>query len=104
VTDPAPSAAPGPGFDYRLFIPFRREAQVASRRTPERKRVRNVAFIGFAIAVVLSWTVYPGNWLWIYVLVDFVVFTVLGNVWANMDALDDDERRNHPDFQPEPDA
>ncbi len=77
---------------------------MASRRTPERRRVRTVAFVGFIIAVVLSWTVYPGNWLWIYVLLDFMTFTVLGNVWANMDALDEQDRRNHPDFQPEPDA
>ncbi len=104
MTEPEPAATPGPGFDYRLFIPFRRDAQVASRRTPERKRVRTVAFVGFIIAAVLSWTVYPGNWLWIYVLLDFVTFTVLGNVWAGMDALDEQDRHDHPDFRPELDT
>jgi len=57
------------------------------RATAGRRAVFWASFAVCAGAVVLSWTVLPGEWIWLVFLVDFVTFTVLANRWANQDAL-----------------
>jgi len=72
--------------DLRLLIPFRRAAKLAQMATPERRRIFYVLFIGYFVALVLSFTILPGPWIWFVLIADFVALTVLGNYWAKDDA------------------
>lgn len=75
--------------DLRLLIPFRRDAKRAQMATPERRRIFYVLFIGYFAALVLSFTILPGPWLWFVLAGDFVALTILGNYWARADARGD---------------
>jgi len=74
--------------DLRLLIPFRRDAKRAQMATPERRRIFYVLFVGYFAALVLSFTILPGPWLWFVLIGVFATLTVLGNYWARADAQD----------------
>lgn len=86
--------------DLGLLVPFRRDAREAQTATPKRKAIFWVSTVVVTVAIVLSWTVLPGNWSWALIVADLVVFTVLGNHWANTDAL----ARLALDPDPDPDV
>jgi len=78
--------------DLRLLIPFRRDAKLAQMATPERRRIFYVLFIGYFVALVLSFTILPGPWVWFVLVGVFLTLTILGNYWAKTDAAGDTRR------------
>ncbi|KGJ79016.1 hypothetical protein GY21_06395 [Cryobacterium roopkundense] len=78
--------------DLRLLIPFRRDAKLAQMATPERRRIFYVLFIGYFVALVLSFTILPGPWVWFVLVGVFLTLTILGNYWAKADAAGDTRR------------
>ncbi|TFC84102.1 hypothetical protein E3T26_12575 [Cryobacterium sp. TMT1-21] len=75
--------------ELRLLVPFRRHAAVAQRATPERRRFTSSVLVPYLGTLLLTWTgVVPGWVLWPVMVLVFGTMTVLGNVWADQDALD----------------
>lgn len=93
----------GNEMDLSLLVPFRRDAREAQTATPQRKRIFWISNIVVWGALALSWTVLPGDWVWAVIVADLVVFTVLGNHWANTDALARLARDPEPAPAPNPD-
>ncbi|MBB5640376.1 hypothetical protein [Cryobacterium roopkundense] len=60
--------------------------------TPERRRIFYVLFIGYFVALVLSFTILPGPWVWFVLVGVFLTLTILGNYWAKADAAGDTRR------------
>jgi len=56
--------------------------------TPERRRIFYILFIGYFVALVVSFTILPGPWLWFVLIGVFAALTILGNYWARADAQD----------------
>lgn len=73
--------------DLGLLVPFRRDAREAQTATPKRKSIFWISSVVVWVAIALSWTILPGSWAWAVIAADLIVFTVLGNHWANTDAL-----------------
>lgn len=82
--------------DLRLLVPFRRDARVAHFATGPRKAVFWGTSAGFLVVLALYWSGAIPDWtLWLAWSIDLGIFTVLGNAWADQDALAavEDDRR-----------
>lgn len=75
--------------ELRLLVPFRRDAAVAQRATPARRRFMSSVLLPYLGTLLLTWTGLVPAWaLWPVMILVFGTMTVLGNVWADQDALD----------------
>lgn len=81
--------------DLRLLVPFRRDAGIAQRATPARRKLIWGLVAPYAVTLILTWMDVVPRWvLWPLLIGVFLVVTVLSNVWADQDALaarDDDD-------------
>ncbi|TFC25889.1 hypothetical protein E3O53_06085 [Cryobacterium sp. TMT2-18-3] len=86
--------------DLRLLFPFRKDAGVAQRATPARRRFMWGVMVPYAITLVLTWIDVIPRWvLWPLLVAVFLLVTVLSNVWAGQDALaalDEDDVGDNP--------
>jgi 1,4-dihydroxy-2-naphthoate octaprenyltransferase len=75
--------------DLTLLVPFRKDAGVAQRATPARRKFMWGVMVPYPVTLVLTWMDVIPRWvLWPLLVALFLVVTVLGNVWADQDALD----------------
>jgi hypothetical protein len=74
-----------------LVNPFRRDARRALTATPVRRLISGAPLLLLMIAAIVVGGSAPW-WLWpILVLIDLLIFAVVGHTWANRDAVEMDQ-------------